>query len=225
MPFVPCRLRLCPAPLIPFERGEGGQRGPRGQARSSLVLRGSGAAGPERAQWSRTQAEATRSERHRKSDERQQRRGSKEKDGETGDDKHRQHDCAEEREGGQQQRKYHRGNPVAPFCILPLSKVPSTGTSCASPHVQAVVMHRPPTFDLLSYHINVAINITAARLAPVIGDPPMYSPKVINYTRILPIYQSTLPTQFRAYDMPAASPSASIRVWHRTQQHVCVVRC
>jgi hypothetical protein len=32
-------------------------------------------------------------------------------------------------------------------------------------------MHRPLTFDPLSHHINVAINITVARLAPVIGDP------------------------------------------------------
>jgi hypothetical protein len=40
-------------------------------------------------------SEATRSERHRESDELQQRRCSKEKDGETGDDKYRQHDCAE----------------------------------------------------------------------------------------------------------------------------------
>jgi hypothetical protein len=44
-----------------------------------------------------------------------------------------------------------------------------------------LVMHCPLTFDLLSHHINVAINITVARLAPVIGDPPMHSPKVNNY--------------------------------------------
>jgi hypothetical protein len=36
-----------------------------------------------------------------------------------------------------------------------------------------LVMHCPLAFDLLSHHINVAINITIARLAPVIGDPPI----------------------------------------------------
>jgi hypothetical protein len=40
--------------------------------------------------------EATRNERHRKCDERQQRRGRKDKKGETGDDKGRQHGRAVE---------------------------------------------------------------------------------------------------------------------------------
>jgi hypothetical protein len=59
-----------------------------------------GAAGYERAQRSRTQAEATRNELHGETDERQQRRGRKYKNGETGDDKCRRRDCAEESERG-----------------------------------------------------------------------------------------------------------------------------
>jgi hypothetical protein len=68
-----------------LSRGEGnGDRGARHErvwscaARSSWARTGS--------QWSRTQAEVTRNERHRESDERQQRRGRKDKKGETGDD-------------------------------------------------------------------------------------------------------------------------------------------
>jgi hypothetical protein len=68
-----------------------------------------------------------------------------------------------------------------------LSKGPSTGTSCASLHVQVGDAPSPLTFDLLSYHINVAINSTVARLAPVIGDPPMHSPKTIIHACIVNI--------------------------------------
>jgi hypothetical protein len=87
-----------------------------------------------------------------------------------------------------------------------------------------LVMHRPPTFDLLlSHHIDVAINITAARLAPVIGDSPMYSPKVIIHTRIVNMPVHLTKTQFRAYGMSAASPSASIRGWTSTARLCCQV--
>jgi hypothetical protein len=81
---------LVAAPSPEAGRGGGGghARAPRGQPRVGLVLAARlGAAGPERAPWSRTQAEATRNERHRESDERQQRRGRKDENGETGDDK------------------------------------------------------------------------------------------------------------------------------------------
>jgi hypothetical protein len=79
-------------------RGEGnGDRA--GAGSNEFGLARLGAAGPERALWSRTHAEATRNnERHRKIDKQQQRRGRKHKKGETGDDKCGQHGRAEERE-------------------------------------------------------------------------------------------------------------------------------
>jgi hypothetical protein len=70
------------------EGGGGGQRGPRGQAPTSLVMRGSEQLGPNGlsgAGHKRRRHETN--ERHRKCDERQQRRGTKDEKGETGDDK------------------------------------------------------------------------------------------------------------------------------------------
>jgi hypothetical protein len=89
----------------PSPEGGEGATGTAGPGSIEFGLARLGAAGPERAQWSRTQAEATWNERHRESDERQQRRGGKDENGETGDDKRRQNECAEERERGQQQWK------------------------------------------------------------------------------------------------------------------------
>jgi hypothetical protein len=85
------------------ESGGWGATGTAGPGSIEFGLARLGAAGPERAQWSRTQAEATRNKRHRENDERQQWRGRKDKNGETGDGKCRQHDCAEESEREQQQ--------------------------------------------------------------------------------------------------------------------------
>jgi hypothetical protein len=69
-------LLVCIAAPSPEGGGVGGRAGGRatgtaGPGSNEFGLARLGAAGPDRAQWSRPQAEATRNERHRKSDERQ----------------------------------------------------------------------------------------------------------------------------------------------------------
>jgi hypothetical protein len=77
-----------------FRGGWAGERatGTAGPGSNEFGLARLRAAGPERAQRIRTQAEATRNEQHRESEERQQRRGRKDENGETGDDKCRRPD-------------------------------------------------------------------------------------------------------------------------------------